>query len=284
MCRLFGLNAGANRVHVAYWLVDAPDSMSVESSRNPDGTGIGWFDDAGTGHVAKWADEAAMDAAFGADAKTTVSDTVVTHVRAATAGRRRVVNCHPFLIDNRVMAHNGGFGDVAAVEAELGTDLTLVHGDTDSERYAALIAQRTRQHDGSVAAGLASAARWLSANVPMYSLNTIVAESGHLWALRYPDQRALHVATREIRAATGGPWAGAGTASAHEVRPVTDEPVRVVVVASERIDESEDWRMLAPGELIHVGPDLQMRSEIVLHDPPAHCQVPSERDPNFDDF
>jgi hypothetical protein len=47
MCRLFGLNAGHNRVHVRSWLAVAPDSMQVQSRRNPDGTGVGWCEHGG---------------------------------------------------------------------------------------------------------------------------------------------------------------------------------------------------------------------------------------------
>ena len=37
------------------------------------------------------------------------------------------------------MAHNGAFGDLPRLEAELGDYLGRVHGDTDSERMFALI-------------------------------------------------------------------------------------------------------------------------------------------------
>ena len=40
MCRLFGLHAGAP-VDTEFWLIDAPDSLSAQSHRNPDGAGIG---------------------------------------------------------------------------------------------------------------------------------------------------------------------------------------------------------------------------------------------------
>lgn len=289
MCRLFGLNAGANRVHTAYWLLGAPDSISLESRRNPDGTGMGWYAGDGRAHVRRWPAQALSDVGFRSEAGSLSATTVITHVRAATAGPNRVENCHPFLIEERIMAHNGGFGDLAAVDDQLGEYRRYVSGDTDSERFAALIAQQTDARDGSVGAGLAAAAQWLAANVPLYSLNTIVATEGNLWALRYPDQRALHVATRTIAPGTGTPegsqtWHGRSGATQHDVTPAEDEPVSVVVLASERIDGSENWRMLAPGELLHVAPDLTTTSEVVLAEPPADLQLPPGKDPNFDGF
>jgi glutamine amidotransferase len=44
MCRLFGLHAGTHARTATFWLVDAPDSLSAQSRRNPDGTGLGVFD------------------------------------------------------------------------------------------------------------------------------------------------------------------------------------------------------------------------------------------------
>lgn len=282
MCRLFGINAGDREVHVEYWLLDAPDSMLVESRRNPDGTGIGWF---GTGddtpHVAKQPRSAFTDRTFRQEARSVRARTLITHIRAATAGHDALVNTHPFVVDGRIMAHNGGFGDLAAVEAHLGDYAARLQGQTDSERYAALIAKFTAAHDGDVSAGLAAAAGWIADNVPMYSLNCLVAAPGNLFALRYPDQRALHVARRRIDPASGALQASSALA-AHEVHAA--EPTEVVVVASERVDDGEDWRMLEAGELIHVGPDLSMTSRLVLERPPAHLHLLDEADPNIDTY
>jgi len=53
MCRLFGMSAGAERARATFWLLDAPDSLSVQSHREPDGTGLGWFDHEGRPQVTK---------------------------------------------------------------------------------------------------------------------------------------------------------------------------------------------------------------------------------------
>ena len=47
MCRLLGINAGRHPVSATFWLLDAPDSLEVQSYRNVDGSGIGFFDSAG---------------------------------------------------------------------------------------------------------------------------------------------------------------------------------------------------------------------------------------------
>jgi glutamine amidotransferase len=45
---------------------------------------------------------------------------------------------------------------------------------------------------------------------------------------------------------------------------------RVVVVASEPMDEQGGWELLQPGELLHVTADLDVERELILPDPPAH--------------
>ena len=62
------------------------------------------------------------------------------------------------------------------------------------------------------------------------------------------------------------------------------QPTEVVIIASERIDEQQDWRMLDPGELIHVGPDLSFTSTLAIERPPAHLHLLDEADPNVDTF
>jgi predicted glutamine amidotransferase len=281
MCRLFGLTAGTTRVRATFWLLDAPDSLEVQSHRNADGSGIGFFDAAGAPVVDKQPEPAFEDEEFIHEAVHAQSATFVAHVRYATAGGRAVRNTHPFAARGRIMAHNGGFGELARLDEQLGSYRGLVQGDTDSERYFALITQQTDAHGGDVAAGIAAAARWIAASLPLSSLNTVVAAPGELWALRYPAQHALHIIGRPA-----GP--GAGEAGLH-VRSATSSvhvpalaAVASVVVASEELDGEDGWRMLAPGELVHVGPGLAVESAVVIQEPPARLVPLGAENPNID--
>jgi predicted glutamine amidotransferase len=212
------------------------------------------------------------------------SSAFVAHVRLATVGGRSVRNTHPFAMQGRIMAHNGGFGEVARLEERLGPYASLVGGDTDSERYFALITQQADAHGGDVGAGIAAAARWIGATLPVTALNTIVAAPGELWALRYPGEHALHVLQRPA----GRSGAGAAQAGLH-VRSSTSSvhipglrSAASVVVASEQLDGESGWRMLAPGELVHVRPDLSVRSAVVITQPPARLVPASGQNPNID--
>ena len=287
MCRLLGLTAGREPISASFWLLDAPDSLEVQSRRNADGSGIGFFDPAGTPVLDKQPEAAFQDKEFTREAKQARSPVFVAHVRWASVGGRTVQNTHPFAMQGRVMAHNGGLGDVGRLAEQLGRYRQLVLGETDSEHYFALITQQIDAHDGDVGAGIAAAARWIAARLPVSSLNTVVAAPGELWALRYPGQHALHVIERPAGASMPAASGAAAPAGLH-VRSATSsvhapalQELPSVVVASEELDGERGWRMLAPGELVHVRPDLTVESAVVLPDPPEHL-VPLPAGPNID--
>jgi predicted glutamine amidotransferase len=276
VCRLFGLTAGAERVRATFWLLDAPDSVEVQSHRNVDGAGLGYFGPDGGVVLDKQPVAAFRDEEFARAARQAQSSAFVAHVRWATAGGRTERNTHPFGMDGRVMAHNGGFGSLPQLDTALGSYGRLVLGETDSERYFALITKETDARGGDVAAGVAAAASWIGARLPVSSLNVVVAAPGELWALRYPGAHALHILERP---AGGGLHVRSSTSSVHVPEL---EDVASVVVASEAMDGETGWRMLEPGELVHVRADLSVESRIAVPEAPAH-QVPLPAgNPNID--
>ena len=276
MCRLFGLTSGTVPARVTFWLLDAPDSLEVQSHRNADGSGIGFFDAAGAPVLDKQPEPAFSDEEFVREAREAKSATFIAHVRWATAGGRTVQNTHPFAMQGRIMAHNGGIGELPRLEEQLGSYASLVLGDTDSERYFALITKQTESHGGDVGAGITAAASWIAEHLPVSSLNTIIAAPGELWALRYPAAHALHILDRpagpelHVRSATSSMHAPA----------LKDAPS--VVVASEELDGESGWRMLVPGELVHIRPDLSVHSTVVITQPPARLVPLPADNPNVD--
>jgi predicted glutamine amidotransferase len=266
MCRLFGLSAGSVPVTARFWLLDAPDSLRAQSHVEPDGTGLGWFDDSGLPHVDKQPLAAFSDRAFAHEARTVHARTFVGHIRFASTGALLEQNTHPFEQAGRLFAHNGVLTGLPALEARLGADaMTLVHGDTDSERWFALVTTEISAHGGDVAAGIASALDWVASNVPVLSLNFVMITAQELWALRYPDTHELHVLER----VASGPL---DQRSRRGTRIHSDSAAEhpTVVVATEVMDDNPAWRLLAPGELLHVDGSLRVTSSIVRSAPPAH--------------
>jgi len=269
MCRLFGMTSGSKRSRATFWLLEAPDSLSLQSHRDPDGTGLGAFGADGRPEVFKQPIAAFENAAFGREAKEVESTTFVAHVRYATNGADEPRNTHPFEQRGRLFAHNGVIGELGQLESRLGDSLSLVAGDTDSERYFALITRSIDECEGDVGAGITTAVRWISETLPVLSLNFVLVTPTDLCALRYPETHRLYLLER----APGGPHGGrhldlASTQRTVRVRSadLTEQPA--VVVASEPLDENPAWRLLELGELVHVGTDLTVdRSIIVDHQP-----------------
>ncbi len=277
MCRLFGLHAGTDVCTATFWLLDAPDSLSTQSRRNPDGTGLGVFDEQGHPELRKQPMAAWEDAAFATEAHEMTGTTFLAHVRYATTGSHSVHNTHPFLQDGRLFAHNGVVKGLDAVDERLrdaGTD-ELVLGDTDSERVFALITASIRARNGDVRAGLLDAIRWLAANVPLYAVNVLLSTATDMWALRYPDTHELYVLDRrhDRRAA-----ARDFHLRTNRIRTKSQHlgARSSVVFASEPMDDDPRWRLMESGELIHVDAGLRVNSGVVLPDPPRHRLAKSD--------
>ena len=271
MCRLFGITAGERRVKAAFWLLDAPDSLAQQSRREPDGTGLGWFAQDGTPRVDKQPIAAYQDQAFAREARELRSRTFLAHIRYASTGGVEQRNTHPFEQEGRLFAHNGVLGGLDRLDEHLGEARTLVRGETDSERLFALITKEARAAGGDVGAGIASAARWVAAELPLYAINLLLAADGELWALRYPQTHELHVLERGAGGASGvRHLEHASAAGTVRVRSGDLRAAPAVVIASEPMDEDPGWHEMEPGCLLHVDRALRARSTRILDAPPAH--------------
>ena len=266
MCRLFGLSGAPNRVRATFWLLDASDSLLVQSHREPDGTGLGHFAADGTPRVEKQPLAAFEDRAFARSARSARSETFVAHIRYASTGGLTPQNTHPFEQRGRLLAHNGVIEDLPALESQLGEYASLVHGETDSERFFALVTKETDAHGGDAGAGLAAAARWVAAHLPLYALNIVLVSATELWALRYPETHGLYVLER----AAGAPLRHRGAATSMRVHSEDLAQQPAVVVASEPMDADPAWRQLAAGELLHVDAQGHAATELALERPPRH--------------
>ncbi len=276
MCRLFGLHAGTDVCTATFWLLNAPDSLSEQSRRNPDGTGLGVFDEDAQPQLHKQPMAAWEDADFATEAHEMTGTTFIAHVRYATTGSLDVRNTHPFLQDGRIFAHNGVLEGMDLIDErlrEMGTD-DLVLGQTDSERVFALITASIRARgpsQGDVTAGLVDAMRWLAANVPIYAVNVLLSTATDIWALRYPQTHELYVLDRRLDSQSAAPDREFHLRT-NRIRAWSQHLCTrsSVVFATERMDDDPRWCLLEPGELVHVDAGLQITRSVVLPDPPRH--------------
>ena len=152
----------------------------------------------------------------------------------------------------------------------------MVMGETDSERFFALITLAIRDAGGDVRAGINSAIREVVEHYELYSLNFVLGELGHIWAFRYPEHNPLHILCRGPGGRDGelDHADSAGTLQLHS-DDAAETPV--VVISSEQISKEAGWEEVASGELVHVGPDLKVDRETIVDGPPRHPMVPSGR-------
>jgi predicted glutamine amidotransferase len=264
MCRLFAMSAGSEPTRATFWLLDAPDSIATQSHKDPDGTGLGWFDSERRPHISKQPLAAYGDARFAREAREVSSNTFLAHVRYATTGALNVLNTHPFEQRGRLFAHNGVVGDLPALEAHLGEDMGLVKGDTDSERYFALITREIAAAEDDVGAGIAAACSWVAQNLPLVSINFVLATADGLWALRYPDKDTLYLLERP----PGEPLERTSSLGSR-VHCDAGAERPLVLLASEPLDGDPRWQPLAVGELLHIPHTLEVSRQMILDHPPV---------------
>jgi predicted glutamine amidotransferase len=275
VCRLFALHAGTQDVQADFWLLEAPTSLAAQSEVNADGFGIAALSAESALMLIRNPVRAASDRIYRGVARYAEASQFIVHLRYADTGGVSLPNTHPFLQGGRVFAHNGVVGDLEKLEHRLGEYAAMVSGQTDSERFFALITLCIREAGGDVRAGIAAAVRELAEGYELYSLNFLLGEVGHVWAFRYPEHNPLLVleqAGGDNRALIERDTHGTLSMRAN---PRGEQPM--VVIASEAMDDDPGWEDVGVGELIHVGPDLELDRQTLLTEPPRHQMVLSGR-------
>jgi len=268
MCRLFGLHADRKVVSATFWLLEAPDNLVLQSKRNPDGTGLGVFDAGEKPVVYKEPVAAWQDCEFATEAHELTGTTFIAHVRYSSSAALELRNTHPFVQDNRIFAHNGVVAGLDMIDAqlrELGVD-DVVLGQTDSERVFALITACIRLRDGDIGDGIVDAVDWLAETVPIFALNVLLTTATDMWALRYPETHELFVLDRREGRAPDQVFDLRTDRIHARSQSLMAQPK--VIFASEPMDDDPRWSLLAPGELVHVGADLEITRHIAFPDPP----------------
>ena len=289
MCRLFGMSGGTRAVQATFWLLDAPTSLLLQAETQPDGVGLGTFEADGSPLLYRKPVSANRSQTFIADAREVRSTTFLAHIRHATAAQPTRENTHPFEQHGRIFAHNGVLADLDDLRGRLGTHAELLEGETDSELYFTLITKRIEEADGDIGAGITAAAKELAAEIELYSLNMLLTTPTDIWALRYPETNELWVMERTLAGFDDGAMFDKRSNSG--ITRVFSGELAIVpatVIASQRMDSNPRWRLMEPGELVHVDSRLNVTSTIAVTDPPAkmmeltdHVAATQEEEPGF---
>jgi glutamine amidotransferase len=179
-----------------------------------------------------------------------------------------------------MFAHNGVVGGLDLLDDRLRTEgaSELVGGQTDSERVFALISAAARRNGGDVTAAIGEAVGWVGDNLPVYALNILLSTATDMWALRYPDSHELYMLDRRDPKASPAGGFDLQTERIH-ARSAHLGEFGSVVFATEPMDTDPGWRLLDPGELVHVDADLDITHRVEFPDPPAHLLSPAGLSP-----
>lgn len=228
---------------------------------NRDGWGVAYYDDGDVRLIKEPEPASDSDCVKFIEQQKLASTIVLSHIRRATQGARRLKNTQPFSRELggriHIFAHNGDLQDIQSRrELQLGRFRPI--GDTDSEYAFCVLMHRmeSRWLSGSDIPPLEDRVRIFRdlvetlrkfgpANI-IYSDGDVVFVHGHKRKQKLtepPRSPGLHVLCR--RCAT--PGHGLAMAGIH-VRPVSAEQ-EVVLVASVPLTH-EDWRPLEKGEIL----------------------------------
>jgi glutamine amidotransferase len=263
MCRLYGFRSSHPR-KIECELIRAQNSLLAQSrcdssgEVHPDGWGLGCYDPDGNLSVARQPESAFAADGFRAAAGAAFSTNVIAHVRKATIGQVSAENTHPFHHRHWLFAHNGTLAGFAAFREALLAETpdaqrAAIRGNTDSEHlfhYFLGLREQTPDDplDTVLRRGVLRVAGLAERHAPgaHVAFNCLLTDGRDtagvrwgkpLWVVERPRVHPCEVC--------GG---------ALHVGEIGSRDYRAVVVASERITATEDWRELPNHSLFRIGP------------------------------
>jgi predicted glutamine amidotransferase len=152
-------------------------------SRNAHGWGVAFHEPGRPGlHRVRESSPINTSTVFAAFASGRRLQNMIMHMRDATPGLPVALrNTHPFSTDELAFAHNGAIS-LPGLDELVGADAVL-DGDTDSERYFALVADRIRQGDTATQALRSAVLAITEAGLAYTSLNAVLLTSAELVAV-----------------------------------------------------------------------------------------------------
>ncbi len=152
MCRLFAF-VGTSPHHLTSHFIETHSSLLKQATKNPDGWGIAYYDEAGECHFEKDTHNAQHSERFFELARSLNTTLCIAHIRFATVGVSAPENAHPFTYGKWVFAHNGTVQKFSAIRDKIMTMLpdhlrNNIQGSTDSEvLFAFFLRELERQQE-----------------------------------------------------------------------------------------------------------------------------------------
>lgn len=257
MCRLFGVIAN-KAVDVEFSLLRADKPFKALGADNPDGWGIGWYDDGP--RIYKEDISAVQSEQLPGRVKEVRSPVIIAHVRRGTGAPPAKENSHPFSHDNFIFAHNGSVDKqrlCCLLREELKQELK---GQTDSEVFFFWLVQKIRDKNDIVAGVRSAVSKVLRYNHT--GLNFLLSDGNVLYAFRYSKGNtcyySLYYLVREPNERGPLSLKSKETRMLLESKSLNNE--RAVLVCSEKLTE-ENWLEIPPGNMLIADSNLSTRLE-----------------------
>ena len=262
MCRLFGL-VSEYPVKIFYSMLSAENAFRKQSYVHSDGWGIGYYDH-GRAQVIKEPSAAFGSYSFEEVSKTVQSNKFIVHIRQRTAGNINSKNTHPFLVENWMLAQNGGIGYDwhRRIRNEIGKG--KVQGSTSGEHLLFWLFHRAekRQESYPIQEVKNTLAELMQDPIHIISANLIFTTDDYLFAFRFSPPgrpgRTLFYLERGQPEIVRSNEAG--------LNPSTPRSSgnHVFIVSSEKLTSTEDWQTVSNGELLVIDKELNLEKICVL--------------------
>ena len=278
MCRLLGW-ASRRPTTLQALLGSEPLTAFTDLSReHADGWGMAWIDPSGRLETRKGVDAAWESGGFADGVGGVMTIAGCLHLRWATPGFPVAPgNTHPFIHENTAFAHNGVIRPVDALSRLVTSGRTL-NGDTDSERYLALLLDRRRSAGGD-AEGTRRVISDIGSTLTTSSLNAIVLSPSRLQAICCHDPLGQPPPPRAAQAdGELAPQTAGGRERDFFSLRMRWTPDSVVVASSGW--PQDGWQRLPNGSLLTVGLDdldVQVAGVGVLPDVARRRDTPPGR-------
>jgi glutamine amidotransferase len=258
-------------------LVAAENALAAQARTQPDGWGIGWFDQEDA-QVVRSASAAHACQHFLRASQRLESHTFLVHLRKATVGSAHALNAHPFRSGSWLFCHNGTLHGFRQLQPWMISDTPAelarrVLGETDSEHLfywllgrleRAGIDPRGRQPaDSDQVAALVRQAlldldqRASQEGLPRPLLNVLLTDGRLLFAHR--AGLPLHASSQK-RFCPDVFDCPAPHRGCLRAQPAPDRPVNHLLVASEPIAQRENhWWELSDGESLLLDERFSLR-------------------------
>lgn len=184
MCRLLATASLEPRTVADILGADQQAVFQDMARMHEDGWGHAWIDAHGRVESVRFAESGLNHAGLAGSLTAHAARAHLVHLRLATDGLACVpTNTHPFFADGMAFGHNGSAMPVELMDELIRPEIAeSIAGETDSERYFAVI--RSRLADGlGLEAAVIEALRQLRERYPHTSLNALLLTPGQLVAI-----------------------------------------------------------------------------------------------------